>query len=189
MSENRMPGGEGATPPSDMIRRQDELRAHYRAAPQDARITDRGRTTEGDLADSVHVWAIPGSKPYGVEWRLGIHEAVAGLHDAPNPGDLLCMALAACMDSVIRMVAERHGVHLEQLEVDVTGDIDVRGTLWVARDVRVGMQRMRCHVRLRAADGTDRARLEHLLAAAEASCVNLDTLRHGVPVETVHEVL
>jgi uncharacterized OsmC-like protein len=132
---------------------------------------------------------VPGSQPYGVEWRLGLHRAVAGLHDAPNPGDLLCLALAACMDSVIRLAADRHGVTLEQLEVDVTGDVDVRGTLWVAREARVGFQRMRCRIRLKPAPGTDPARLERLLTVAERSCVNLDTLRHGVAIETAHEIL
>jgi uncharacterized OsmC-like protein len=175
--------------PESMVERQDRLRERYREAPGEARITDRGRTTAGDLSDPVHVWVVPGSQPYGVQWRLGIHEAVAGLHDAPNPGDLLCTALAACMDSVIRMAAERHGVVLEGLDVDVTGDIDVRGTLWVSREARVGMQRMRCQIRLRPAAGTDRARLERLLAVAERSCVNLDTLRNGVPVEIDSEIL
>lgn len=180
---------ETGTPISEMVRRQDGLRARYREVPGDALITDRGRTTEGDLADPVHVWAVPGSQPYGVEWPLGIHRAVGGLHDAPNPGDLLCLALATCMDSVIRMAAERHGVSLERLEVDVTGAVDVRGTLRVSREVRVGFQRMRCHIRLRPAAGTDTVRLQRLLAAAERSCVNLDTLRHGVPVEIEHEIL
>lgn len=174
---------------SEMVRRQDRLRARYRAAPSEALITDRGRTASVDLDDSVHIRAVPGSQDYGEEWHLGVHGAVGGLHDAPNPGDLLCTALATCMDSVVRMVAERHGVVLEHLSVDVTADVDVRGTLWVSREARVGFQRMRCHIALRPAEGTDPALLERLLVAAERSCVNLDTLRRGVPVEATHELV
>ena len=174
---------------SDMLARQDRLRERYRQHPEEARITDRGRTTHGDLGDPVHAWAVPGSQDYGVEWELGIHRAVGGLHDRPNPGDLLCLALASCMDSVIRMIAARHGVALEALEVDVTGDVDVRGTLWVSREVRVGFQGLRCHIRLKAEEGTDPELVGRLLAAAERSCVNLDTLRKGVPVETTHQLL
>lgn len=172
----------------DIRSRQDPLRERYKVVPQDALITDRGRTVEGDIHDPVHVWAVPGSQDYGRQWHLGIHEAVAGLHDAPNPGDLLCTALACCMDSVIRMIANRHGVQLKHLSVDVGGDIDVRGTLWVSDDARVGMQAMRCHVSLETADETDPAFLKRLVAAAERSCVNLDTLRHGVPVEVSYEL-
>jgi uncharacterized OsmC-like protein len=110
------------------------------------------------------------------------------LHDRPNPGDLLCLSLAVCMDSVIRMIADRHGVVIEHLEVDVTGDVDVRGTLWVTRAVRVGFQRMRCRISLRTADGTDPDLVKRLLTAAEYSCVNLDTLKNGVPIETEYDL-
>ena len=39
-------------------------------------------------------------------------------------------------------------------------------------------------VDFQAAPGTDAKLVEKLLAAAEYSCVNLQTLRAGVPVET-----
>jgi uncharacterized OsmC-like protein len=172
----------------DVRARQDPLRERYKIAPEEAMITDRGRTVRGDVGDPVHMWVVPGSQDYGVEWKLGLHRAVAGLHDLPNPGDILCTALAACMDSVVRMIANRHGVVLADLEVDVTGDVDVRGTLWVSRDVRVGFQKMRCTIRVKAVEGTDPELVRRLLIAAEKSCVNLDTLRNGVEVETQHEI-
>jgi len=176
----------------DITARQDPLRRRYATAPDEALITERARTTEGTLDDPVHAWCIPGSRDYGVQWPLGIHEAVGGLHDGPNPGDLLCAALAARMDSVVRMIANRHGVELRSLEVDVEGDVegdvDVRGTRWVSREVPVGFQRLRCRVRLTPAPDTDPALVQRLLKAAEASCVNLQTLRHGVTVETCHQI-
>ncbi|HKJ91621.1 MAG TPA: OsmC family protein [Longimicrobiales bacterium] len=172
----------------DVTARQEPLRERYRHSPGDALITDRGRTVAGALDDALHAWAVPGSQDYGVEWELGIHAAVGGLHDGPNPGDLLCLALASCMDSVIRMIANRHGVVIERLEVDVTGDVDVRGTLWVTQDVRVGFQRMRCMIHLETADGTDPELVQRLLAASERSCVNLDTLREGVEVAVDYDL-
>jgi hypothetical protein len=50
--------------------------------------------------------------------------------------------------------------------------------------VPVGFQKMRCNVWLEAAEGTDPRILDRLLAASEHSCVNLQTLRSGVPIET-----
>lgn len=61
-------------------------------------------------------------------------------HDAPNPGDMLCGALAACMDSTIRKVADHLGVTLTSLEVKVAAEVDVRGCLAVDRKVPVGFQ-------------------------------------------------
>jgi len=74
---------------------------------------------------------------------------------------------------------------LTSLEVDVKGEIDVHGTLAVDREVPVGMQSMHCEVELSAAEGTDPQLVKRLLMAAERSYVNLQTLRHGVTVETI----
>jgi uncharacterized OsmC-like protein len=164
--------------------RQDPLRARYKDVPKDASITDRARAVGGMDTDPFHGSVVPGSVDYGVVWPFGIHRAVGGYHDALNPGDLLCAALATCLESTIHMVADRLGVELDSVEVDATASVDVRGTLVVDRNVPVGFQRMRCRVTLQPARGTDPKLLERLLAAAEHSCVNLQTLRNGVPVET-----
>src|SRR5690606_21626049 len=99
--------------------RQDPLRERYRTAPDEAAITDRARTVGGVGTDPFHGFVVPGSEDSGVEWPFGIHRAVGGYHDAPNPGDVLCAALAVCLDSTIRMIADRLGVTLTSLAVDV----------------------------------------------------------------------
>jgi uncharacterized OsmC-like protein len=170
--------------PVDVKDRQMPLYGRYGDAPGEARITDRAKTTGGTETDPFHGVIEPGSQDYGIAWEFGIHSAVGGFHDAPNPGDILCAALAACLDSTIRIVAGRIDVTLEHLAVEVTADVDVRGTLVVEQDVPVGFQEMQCHVDVRAADGTDPELVERLIDAAEYSCVNLQTLRSGVPVET-----
>jgi len=124
---------------------------------------------------------------HGASLRFGLDRSVGGLHDAPNPGDLLCAALAACEDGTIRMIANLLGVELIGLEVEVTGELDVRGCLAADVGVRVGFDALACNVRLAAAEGTDRKRLDALLAAAERYCVNQDTLRGGIEVTTAAE--
>ncbi len=173
-----------ATAASLVAERQDPLRERYKEAPGEALITDRARTAADTGSDPFRGNVIPGSEAPGVSWPLGIHRAVGGYHDQPNPGDLLCAALAACLDSTIRIIANRLRVMLTTLEVDVAGDVDLRGTLLVDRRVPVGFQKMRCRVHIRAAEGTDPKLVGSLLAAAEHSCINLQTLRSGVPVET-----
>lgn len=119
----------------------------------------------------------------GATLPVGVHRALGGLHDAPTPGDILCSALAACQDSSVRMVANLLGVGLEFLEVTVTGNVDVRGTMMVDRSVPVGFQSMCCDVRLRVKAGTDPCLVGKLKAAAEQSCVVLQTLRAPPCVE------
>jgi len=168
--------------------RQDPLRKHYRESPEDARITDRAKTTGGTGMDPFHGKVMPGSEDHGVVWPFGVHRAVGGDHDLPNPGDLLAAALATCLDSTIRLIADRLGVSLISLSVEVVADVDVRGCLQVDRSVPVGFQKMRCHVALQAAEGTDPQTVQMLLAASENSCVNYQTLRAGVPITTSTDV-
>lgn len=169
---------------TDVRARQEPLRERYLRTPQEALITDRGRTMGGVDTDPFHGCVVPGSQDYGIEWPFSIHSAVGGYHDGPNPGDLLCAALAACLDSTIRIIASRLHITLALLEVDVTAEVDVRGTLIIDPQVPVGFQRMNCRVNLQTAPGTDPKLVEKLLAGAERSCVNLQTLCSGVVVET-----
>jgi len=162
---------------------QAPLRAQYKSTPQAAQVVDHARTSGVDAADPFHstVEPMPGC---GATLPVGVHRAIGGKHDAPTPGDILCAALAACQDSSVRMVANILGVELESLAVEVTGDVDVRGTMAVDLQVPVGFQAMRCEVRLRAKDGTDPRLLEKLRVAAERSCVVQQTLRNPPRVET-----
>lgn len=171
-------------PKSLVADRQDPLREHYKTAPDDALITDHAHTVNSLARDALHGRVAPGDQDYGVQWSVGIHRAVGGYHDEPNPGDMLTAALAVCLDSTIRMIADRWGVELTKLRVDVDSEVDVRGTLVVDRTVPVGFQRMRLAVTMEAAPGTPRDVLEKVMKGAEYSCVNLQTLRNGVPVET-----
>jgi uncharacterized OsmC-like protein len=172
----------------DVRSRQDPLRKHYRESPEDARITDRAKTSGGTEMDPFHGKVVPGSEDHGVKWSFGIHRAVGGDHDLPNPGDLLAAALAACLDATIRIIAARMGVSLMSLSVEVVADVDVRGCLQVDRGVPVGFQEMRCHVALKAANGTDPQFVQMLVAASENSCVNFQTLRSGVRITTSTDV-
>jgi uncharacterized OsmC-like protein len=176
-------GSRTADRTSDVGRRQAALRAHYANSPSDALTHKSARTSAAGAAasDPFH-GEVEVGQGYGTSIRFGLDRTVGGLHDAPNPGDLLCAALAACEDGTIRMVANLLHVELTRLEVEVTGDLDVRGCLGAHPDVRVGFEALDCTVRITAAEGTDPKRLEALAAAAERFCVNLDTLRGGIEV-------
>jgi uncharacterized OsmC-like protein len=82
------------------------------------------------------------------------------------------------------MVANLLGITLTSLDVEVTADIDVRGTMAIEREVPVGFQSMRCQVNLQTAEGTDPKLVKKLVKGAEDCCVVMQTLRSGVPVET-----
>jgi uncharacterized OsmC-like protein len=163
--------------------RQRPLRARYRDDPSAALVTDHARTLGTAPSDPFHSQVEP-APGYGVVTPLGVHRALGGPHDAPTPGDILCSALAACLDSSLRMVANVYGIVLEHVAVEVEGEVDVRGTLGMGRDVPVGFQAMHCRVHVRAAADTPPADVQRLVATAERACIVLQTLRAGVKVDT-----
>lgn len=162
--------------------RQSPLRDRYLRTPEDAIVVDEARSRLAG-ADACHTSVVPGTE-YGLAVPVGVHRGVGGLHDAPNSGELLCAALASCQDTSIRMVADLVGVSIRSLTVTVDGTVDLRGTLQMDPSVRVGFERMRCHVDLAVDPSTNPDKVERLLDAAQVSCVVADTLRAGVPVET-----
>lgn len=163
--------------------RQAPQRERYRQRPEDAHIVDEARSHGSSGSDPYHSTVTPGTE-YELTVPVGVHRGLGGLHDAPNSGELLCAALASCQDTTIRMVADLIGVEVLSLTVEVHGDVDLRGTLQMEQDVRVGFTHMRCHVDITVDPATAPDRVERMLEVAQESCVVADTLRQGVPVET-----
>lgn len=172
---------------STVLQRQAPLRASYQQQPDKARITKHVRTATVSGTDALHGVVVPGDS-YDVAISYGIDRAVGGYHDAPNPGELLCAALAACEDATLRMVADVLGVVLEDLEVEVRGRVDVRASLGMTVDAPVEFQAMECIVHLQVAADTPTALIQRLLIGAERSCINLATLKRGVPIDLKFDV-
>lgn len=154
---------------------QQPLCRQYIASPETAMVVDQASTQGIDPGDPFHFSVTP-MRGSSVKIPVGVHHAVGGLHDAPTPGDILCAALAACQESTIRLIANLLGIELEHIEVKVTGNVDVRGTLVVDRNVPVGFQQMNCDIKLRVKSGTSERLLQKLEYASQYSCVVQQTL-------------
>jgi uncharacterized OsmC-like protein len=143
-------------------------------------IPDSATTSSDTVAadDPLHGCVSTAGQDIGV----GVHPAVGGDGDAPVPGELLAAALASCLDSSLRMIANRLHIQLLRLSVTATGKVDVRGCLMVSPDVPVGFAHFAMSVDLEAQPDTDPGMLKVLFNAAEASCVVMQTLRNGVAV-------
>lgn len=163
--------------------RQEPLRRRYREAPETAWVQDHARAVIGDATDPFH-GAVEPANNGEAHWAYGLHRAMGGDHDAPNPGDLLCTALAACLHSSTRMLAAWVGVAVLDIEVAATAEIDVRGALMVDPAVPVNFQRMHCDVCLEVPAATDGSSLKALMTSAEQSCAVMQTLARGIEVTT-----
>jgi len=161
----------------DLRSLQKPLKEQYRNDPNASRITLRakGGQTGAPIACSVDL----GRAIYNAE----AHTGVGGAGTGACSGDLLLGALAACAQITCQMVATAMGIPTERIEVSVEGDLDLRGTLGISKDVPVGFEKIRLHFDVVAPAATEE-QLRGLREKTEQYCVVMQTLSHPPKLQT-----
>jgi uncharacterized OsmC-like protein len=154
---------------------QAPLKERYRGDPGRAVIT---LTANGDLGAGISCRVDTGRALVDA----GLHPAAGGTGLQACSGDMLLQALVACAGVTLQAVATALGIELRNGSVRAEGDLDMRGTLGVAKDAPVGFRAIRLHFDL----DTDAppAQLDTLIRLTERYCVILQTLR-GAPAVDV----
>ena len=160
----------------DLRTLQRPIKERYRSEPEAARITLRARGSQTDVPISCSVDL--GRAVYQAQ----AHSGVGGVGTAACSGDLLLGALAACAQLTCQMVAAALGIPLERVEVTAEGDLDLRGTLGVAREVPAGFQAIRLRFDLEAPEAT-KEQLSSLAEKTERYCTVLRTLTEPPAIE------
>ena len=102
---------------------------------------------------------------------------------APNAVEAVLHALGTCLTiSVVHHAAAR-GITIDALELDVTGELDMRGYLGLSGEVRPGYQKITVCCRI-SADAPPDA-LKELWEHAQRISPVLDTIRNPVAVSLV----
>src|SRR6516165_3776110 len=156
---------------------QKPLKEQYRSEPRSSRITltAKGSETASPLACSVDI----GRAIYQAE----AHKGVGGAGTAACSGDLLLGALAACAQLTCQLVATALGVPTRQMEVTVSGDLDLQGTLGISKEVPVGFETIRVQFHLDAPQAAAE-QLRALQERTEQYCVVLQTMLHPPKITT-----
>ena len=148
---------------------QKPLKEKYRSDPGASRITitAQGSQTATPIACSVDI----GRAIYQAQ----AHSGVGGAGTAACSGDLLLGALAACAQITCQMVATAMGIPTKRIEVKVEGDLDLRGTLGLSKEVPVGFEHIRVSFDIDAPEATAE-QLKGLREKTEQYCVVMQTL-------------
>jgi uncharacterized OsmC-like protein len=148
---------------------QKPLKEKYRSDPGSSRITltAKGSQTATPLSCSVDI----GRAIYQAE----AHTGVGGAGTAACSGDLLLGALAACAQLTCQLVATAMGIATERIEVTVSGDMDLSGTLGINKEVPVGFEKIRATFDIEAPQATPE-QLKALQEKTEQYCVVFQTL-------------
>ena len=149
---------------------QKPLKDKYRSEPGSSVITLKAQASqvETPIACSIEV----GQKLVEAQ----AHTGVGGPGTAACSGDLLLGALAACAQLTCQLVATAMGIPFEEIRVEVDGEMDLRGTLGVSKDVPVGFQDIHARFDIRAPEATAE-QLALLKEKTEQYCVVLQTLK------------
>src|SRR5260370_24399995 len=156
---------------------QKPLKEQYRKDPNASQITIRakGGQTDVPVACSIDI----GRAIYQAE----AHEGVGGGGTGACSGDLLLGALAACAQITCQIVAAAMGIPTERIEVTVEGDLDLRGTPGVSKDVPVGFERIHLNFDVAAPKATPE-QLRGLREKTEQYCVVMQTLMRPPSLRT-----
>jgi uncharacterized OsmC-like protein len=160
----------------DLREIQKPLKDRYRKDPDTSKITLSADGAQGDDAMSCSVdlgRAIQAAEA---------HTGVGGAGTAACSGDLLLGALAACAQLTCQMVATATGIEANRIEAKVEGDLDLRGTLGVDKEVPAGFTDIRLRFEIDAPEAT-REDIAGLIARTERYCTVLQTLRQPPEVE------
>ncbi len=161
----------------DLRALQKPLKEQYRNDPNASQITLRAKGGQTDVPVSCSVDL--GRAIYNAE----AHTGVGGDGTGACSGDLLLGALAACAQITCQMVAAAMGVPTERIAVAVEGDLDLRGTLGIAKDVPVGFAGIRLHFDVDAPKATPE-QLRALREKTEQYCVVMQTLMRPPKLQT-----
>src|SRR4051812_2732986 len=149
---------------------QAPLKARYRDDPAAATVTLSARGTLDGAGLTCRVKSARGFV------ESGLHPATGGDGLATCSGEMLLDALVACAGVTLRAVATALEVDLRGGTFSAQGDLDVRGTLGVDKQVPVGFSEIRLVFALETDATADQ--LETLLKLTERYCVIYQTLKN-----------
>jgi len=108
-----------------------------------------------------------------------------GEDSAANPVEYLLHALAACLTTSMVYHAAARGIHIQEVESSLSGDIDLHGFLDLDPNVRNGYQGIQVNFKVKA-DVPDE-KLKELVELGTGHSPVFDSLTKGVPVSVKAE--
>jgi uncharacterized OsmC-like protein len=97
-----------------------------------------------------------------------------------------CMgSLAACLTQTIVAHATFRGIHIDSIDIDVEGDVDLRGFTGISNDVRPGAQQFRVNMNIKSSNAS-KEQINELYEIGKRFSPAFDTLTNGTSVVLVN---
>jgi uncharacterized OsmC-like protein len=158
----------------DAVRDQPEL-AQFRFTTVSSWI--EGTATRSTFPDWYGIGA---TREHAEIWSAQSDHPTLGHGHGPTPHEYVLHALAACLTLGIETTAAARKIGLTKIESIVEGDIDVRGDLGVAPDVRNGFSQIRATFNVEG--DADADALDALVEASRQRSATYEMLVNPTPV-------
>ena len=97
-----------------------------------------------------------------------------------------CMgSLAACLTQTIVAHATSRGIQIDSIDIDVEGDVDLRGFTGISNDVRPGAQQFRVDMNIKS-NNASKEQINELYEIGKRFSPAFDTLTNGTSVVLVN---
>ena len=108
-------------------------------------------------------------------------EALGGSDEGPNPVELALSSLGACQEITYRFYADKLGIPLDNIEIDLSGNLDFRGFLDVDNSIRPGYLGINVTVNIESTASD--AEIDKLKDIVNNHCPVLDLFSNKTPVD------
>lgn len=106
--------------------------------------------------------------------------ALGGTDLGANPVEHLLAALGACQVITFQVWAEKLNLTIDELDIALAGDLDLRGFFGLDDTVRPGFESIEVNVSLRGPESAES--YDELVRTVERHCPVLDNLGNAVPI-------
>jgi uncharacterized OsmC-like protein len=97
-----------------------------------------------------------------------------------------CMgSLAACLAQTVVAHATSRGIQIDSINIDVEGDVDLRGFTGISNDVRPGAQQFRVNMNIKS-NSASKEQIDELREIGKKFSPAFDTLTNGTSVVLVN---
>ena len=100
--------------------------------------------------------------------------ALGGTNEAPNPVEYLLGSLAGCLNIVLHLEAKQHDVTINNLKIEIEGDLDPAKFVGLPGFNRSGFQQINININLEA-DATEE-KINEIINRAKARCPISDNI-------------
>ena len=117
--------------------------------------------------------------------KLDFPDQLSGEGRGPTVCESCMGSLAACLTQTIVAHATSRGIQIDSIDIDVEGDVDLRGFTGISNDVRPGAQQFRVNMNIKS-NNASKEQINELYEIGKRFSPAFDTLTNGTSVVLVN---